>query len=400
LNNFKAALSGTDWSYVTNLYSVDDAYDTFWNIYLELYEMFFPKKQVRFNRNIHKKSPFMTNGLLISRNRKNQLFKNLLIDNCPANVQKYKQFKQTYCKVLRAAKKLYFQKKLRENVKNSKKTWDTLNEVLGKSKNSATVEKININGQISSDPSEISNHFNSFFTQIGKNISNSIPPVQKKPEDYIQYGREIPELNLTNTTPEHVKKVIKGLAPKQSCDVFGTSTKLVKFIGDSIAIPLAHIFNLSLSNGHFPTKLKKCRVIPIFKSGNAEECDNYRPISLLSSISKVLEKIVATKLTDHLLNNNLLYQHQYGFLPKRSTEQNLIQLVNYIAEAINENMYCVGVFLDLKKAFDVCSHDILLAKLQKMGIVGNAYNWFKSYLQGRAQCVDIGGTFSNFLDLD
>jgi hypothetical protein len=150
--------------------------------------------------------------------------------------------------------------------------------------------------------------------------------------------------------------------------VFGTSTKLVKFIGDSIAIPLALIFNLSLSNGQFPTKLKKCCVIPIFKSGNAEECDNYRPISLLSSISKVLEKIVATKLTDHLLNNNLLYQHQYGFLPKRSTEQNLIQLVNYIAEAINENMYCVGVFLDLKKAFDVCSHEILLAKLQKMGM--------------------------------
>jgi len=139
----------------------------------------------------------------------------------------------------------YFQKKLRDNVKNSKKTWETLNEVLGKSKNNATVEKININGQLSTDPTEISNHFNSFFTQIGKNISNSIPPIQKKPEDFIQYGREIPELNLTNTTPEHVKKVIRGLAPKQSCDVFGTSTKLVKFIGDSIAIPLAHIFNLS-----------------------------------------------------------------------------------------------------------------------------------------------------------
>jgi hypothetical protein len=97
------------------------------------------------------------------------------------------------------------------------------------------------------------------------------PPFNKKTVDFIQYGREIPELNLTNTTPEHVIKVIKGLAPKQSCVVFGTSTKLVKFIGDSIAIPLAHIFNLSLSNGHFPTKLKKCRVIPIFKSGNAEE---------------------------------------------------------------------------------------------------------------------------------
>ncbi len=85
---------------------------------------------------------------------------------------------------------------------------------------------------------------------------------------------------------------------------------MVKFIGNAIASPLSHIFNLSLNSGKFPSKLKQCRVIPIFKSGNVMECDNYRPISLLSSISKVLEKIVAEKLTNHLLSNNLLYQHQ------------------------------------------------------------------------------------------
>ena len=92
--------------------------------------------------------------------------------------------------------------------------------------------------------------------------------------------------------------------------------------------------------------------------------------------------------------------HQYGFLPKRSTEQNLLQIVNYIAEAINDNMYCIGVFLDLRKAFDVCSHEILLKKFKKMGINGIAHNWFTSYLQGRSQCVDINGYFSDFLDLD
>jgi hypothetical protein len=135
--------------------------------------------------------------------------------------------------------------------------------------------------------------------------------------------------------------------------------------------------------------LKQCRVIPIFKNGCPSECDNYRPISLLSSISKILEKIVAEKLISHLLSNDLLYAHQYGFLPKRSTDQNLLQIVNYIAEAINDNMYCVGVFLDLKKAFDVCSHEILLKKLKKMGINGTAHKWFTTYLQGRSQCVDI-----------
>jgi hypothetical protein len=132
---------------------------------------------------------------------------------------------------------------------------------MGKEKRSSNVEKININGTQSSDPQKMANHFNEFFSQIGKNISNSIPVVQKQPEDYIVYDRDI----LTNTTPEHVKKVISGLASKSSCDVSGVSTKLIKFIGSSIAVPLSHIFNLSLSTGKFPTNLKQCRVIPIFK---------------------------------------------------------------------------------------------------------------------------------------
>jgi hypothetical protein len=206
-----------------------------------------------------------------------------------------------------------------------------------------------------------------------------VSPVSKNPEDYINYGREVPELLLQNTTPEHVKKIIKKLQPKLSYDAIGVSTKMIKFIGDEIALPLSHIFNISLREGVFPQKLKMCRVIPIFKAGNELDCDNYRPISLLSSISKILEKIVAQKLISHLLENDLLYVHQYGFLPNRSTEHNLLQILNFITKALDEGNYCIGVFLDLKKAFDVCSHEILLKKLQKMGIRGNTYNWFKNY---------------------
>jgi hypothetical protein len=140
-----------------------------------------------------------------------------------------------------------------------------LNEALGKDKSNQSVSKNNVNGTLSSEPKIIANHFNSFFTKIGKDISNSIQPVQKQPEDHIQYDHVFPNLNLTNTTPEHVKKVINSLASKTSCDVQGISTKTVKFVGNTIALPLSHIFNLSLSSGKFPTPLKQCRVIPIFK---------------------------------------------------------------------------------------------------------------------------------------
>jgi hypothetical protein len=264
----------------------------------------------------------------------------------------------------------------------------------------ALAARIRVNGVSSEYPVVIANQFNTFFTEIGRQISDGVPSVEKRPEEYINYGHHVPDLSLQNTTPEHIKKIIKKLKPKLSYDAEGVSTKMIKCIGNEIAHPLSHIFNLSLSSGVFPNSLKLCRVIPIYKAGNALECDNYRPISLLSSISKILEKIVAEKLVNHLINNDLLYSHQYGFLPGRSTEHNLFQILNYISTALNEGNYCIGVFLDLKKAFDVCSHEILLKKLEKMGIRGTPYVWFKNYLSDRTQFVDINGNRSEALSID
>jgi len=251
-----------------------------------------------------------------------------------------------------------------------------------------------------SEPIKIANEFNSFFTTIGKKISDDVQNVERQPEDYINYDRLIPNLQLGNTTPEHILKIIRKFKLKFSQDIHGISTKMIKFIGNEIAVPLAHIFNLSLGSGTFPEQLKQSRVIPIFKSGDHLECDNYRPISLLSSISKILEKIVSEKLLHHLTSNDLLYVHQYGFIPKRSAEHNLMHILNYVSTALNGGNYCVGVFLDLKKAFDVCSHTILLKKLAKMGINGVALQWFTNYLAGRSQKVDIDGTLSDELYLD
>jgi len=400
LHEFRDQLEATDWNHVYNQLEVDTAYEEFWSTYNTLFNQTFQLKRQRFNKNIHKKQKFMTNGLLISRKTKNILHKTSIANPTVENLSKFKNFKTVYQRVLRAAKKLYFTSKIEQNAKNPKKTWDTLNEIMGKSKKMDTLEKINIEGNLESDPTEIANHFNRFFTAVGSQISDSVLPINKNPEDFINYGRHVPDLLLQNTTPEHIQKVIKNLQPKYSNDAQGVSTKMVKLIGKGISYPLSHIFNLSLRDGVFPSKLKLCRVIPIFKAGDPLECDNYRPISLLSSISKILEKIVSKKLIDHLLTNDLLYTHQYGFLPGRSTEHNLLQITNYISQALNEGNYCVGVFLDLKKAFDVCSHNILLKKLKKMGIRGVAYNWFKNYLSGRSQFVDINGNKSDPLSLD
>jgi hypothetical protein len=121
---------------------------------------------------------------------------------------------------------------------------------------------------------------------------------------------------------------------------------------------LAHIFSLSLQQGKFPKALRNSRVVPIFKGGDQSQCSKYRPNSLLRSISKILEKIVHVRLTRHLEFNKLINPNHYGFQSGKNTEQNLVQVVNQVGMHLNKGNFCIGLFLDLKKAFDVCSHTI------------------------------------------
>ena len=177
-----------------------------------------------------------------------------------------------------------------------------------------------------------------FFTNIGQNISDSVVTVDKSPETYIpDYQADKPKFNLGNTGPIHIHDIVKNFDKQISCDLDGLSLKLLKTVSINISKPLAHIFNLSLDNGIFPEKLKISRIVPVYKSGDPKSCDNYRPIALVNTLSKILEKIVSISLTNHLQIKNLLYRHQYGFQREKSTEHNLIHLVNYISQALNRN---------------------------------------------------------------
>ena len=286
------------------------------------------------------------------------------------------------------------------NVKNPKKTWDLLKEATVGSKQSKKIDSLTVNGNLVMDQQLIAEEFNSFFTSIGNTISESVRPTATDPIHMMPDLPNLTELNLSNIEPGLLCDLVKSFEPKTSCDLDGISIKLLKHVIQDICTPLAHIFNLSTIHGKFPSKLKTSRTVPIFKAGSPLICDNYRPISLLSTLSKLLEKIVCKQLVGHLEDNNLLYTHQYGFQHGKSTEHNLIQLTNFINSALNEKKYAIGIFLDLKKAFDVCSHSILLHKLEKMGIRGVTLDWFTSYLQNRMQKVDINGNLSTSKSLD
>ena len=384
---------------MTSSTDTDTCYDKFWDIYKLLHDQHFPLTTTKFNKNIHKISEFMTPGLLISRKRKLELHKNALVDNSHDTWTTYRTYRNLYNKTTRASKKLHYENTLRQNAMNPKKTWDTLRELTTGKKTTPKIDKLTVDNLTITDPLQKADAFNRFFTQAGKRIYESVEPTSKDPCDYIP-DRDIPPLILHDITEAKICQTIDNMDPKTSTDSNGISMKMLKFIKTQIAKPLAHLFTLSVTTGVFPSKLKTSRTIPIFKAGDNSSCDNYRPISLLSTISKVLEKIVACSLVDHLENNNLLYENQFGFLRNRSTVHNILQLTNKITKDLNDKKYVIGVFLDLRKAFDVVSHDILLKKLKKLGLDNTTLKWFKSYLDNRQQYVEIDGTNSTNRPID
>ena len=147
--------------------------------------------------------------------------------------------------------------------------------------------------------------------------------------------------------------------------------------------PLLSIFNLSLKEGIFPKTLKYARDVPVFKSGDRSTVSNYRPISILLCLSKLLERIMYNRLYDYLVQNHILYNKQFGFQNGHSTDHAVIQLVDDILKSFDQNLFTLGVFIDLSKAFDTVDHKILTKKLELYGIKNNNLNFFKSYLSDR-----------------
>jgi F0F1-type ATP synthase alpha subunit len=153
--------------------------------------------------------------------------------------------------------------------------------------------------------------------------------------------------------------------------------------------PLTYICNKSSCAGIFPTRLKYSQINPIFKKGCKTDLSNYRPISLLTSFSKALKKIIYKRLNHHIEVNNILAKEQYGFRNNSSTEIASYNLINNILEALNNKMWVGGIFYDLTKASDHVNHDTLMSKLEFYSITGKANNLIKSYLSDSYQRVHI-----------
>jgi hypothetical protein len=255
--NLKNALMDTDWTPVYVEENVDSSFDCFWNMFSALYDEHFPLTYVKFNKNKHRINGYMTDELLESRNVKLSLYKKAIKTKNPEDHAIYIQHRNAYNTLLRQSKQKYYRDNLMKNVKNSKRTWDLLKEAANLNKSTANVDKIEKNGLLISDPIEIANEFNDFFTNIGVEIAKSVKTTVKKAEEYMPILHDVQDLDLGSTNQVHICDIIKSLKSKGSCDIDGISTKLLKNLATELSWPLAHIFRLSLQSGIFPSKLKK-----------------------------------------------------------------------------------------------------------------------------------------------
>ena len=190
-----------------------------------------------------------------------------------------------------------------------------------------------------------------------------------------------------------------NLANKNSCGFDGISTNLLKIIEPAITKPLTILTNQVLCTGMFPDKLKIAKVIPIHKKGDATVFNNYRPISLLPAISKVLEKIIYDQLSCYLNDSKLLFNNQYGFRSMHSTEFAALELIDRIITQMDKDELPINIYLDLSKAFDTIDHSILINKLEYYGIKGPHLRLIHSYLSNRKQYTEINNTKSNILSI-
>ena len=195
--------------------------------------------------------------------------------------------------------------------------------------------------------------------------------VSPKLNDAMSAGRAlVPMTNDPNTSfhfapidPEEVTKLLRGLSASKSCGIDGLMARLIKACGPVLICPLTYIYNLSLSHCIFPTIWKAARVMPLFKEGSQSECSNYRPISVLPILSKMLERLVHNRVYGYITSMNMLNKCQAGFRKRNSTGTCLIKVLNETYSNMDSGRLTGVLFLDLPKAFDTIDHKVAICKL-------------------------------------
>ena len=298
--------------------------------------------------------------------------------------REYKKEADTLKKNTRQAKRIYEKKIAKEAKSNKRQFFRYVNTKLTVRPEITSMQ--NEIGELVDNDEEICNilakYFNSVYTPVSED---------EMPEMNDMYEREINDIVITR---EDIRSRLERLNVTKSCGPDNLHPFVLQKTASVTCVPLEKIFKKSISTGECPTDWRSANVAPIHKKGDRTDPSNYRPISLTSQVCKVLESIVRTHILKHLDTNNILRDEQHGFRERRSCLTNLLEMMEYWTEILNEGDGIDVAYLDFRKAFDLVSHKHLLYKMSRYGITNQTLNWIGAFLHQRSQKVVVRGATS------
>ncbi|XP_050297638.1 probable RNA-directed DNA polymerase from transposon BS isoform X1 [Anthonomus grandis grandis] len=299
---------------------------------------------------------------------------------------------------IKALKNAYFKNKWAQAAQNTRKQWDTINLFLNNNSTKSNINQIEINGLLENDDKKIADSLNKYFTEVGATI---IEDMRTDTKNILK--QDFKEIKCDNsiffepTDSNEISNIILSLkrnaAPGHDKITILDLTNIKEYILNILVILINNAFNI----GEFPPDLKISKVCPIHKYGPKTQLNNYRPISIISVFSKIIETVIKRRMMSFIEKYISYDLYQYGFLKNSSTLSATIDLLNYVSANLDQGKIVIAVFVDLRKAFDVVNHDILLNKLEEMGFRGSALSLIGSYLLNRRQYVHVNNKESNIL---
>ena len=392
--NFILEYFNLDWNLIFkhNNFDPDLCFNNFDSKMKDLLDRHIPTVKITKRQLKTKLKPWITSGILKSISRRDFFFRKFINCKNPENKNKlhktFKTYRNMIVSLTRRSKSNYYTNYFNSHCNNMQKIWAGIRSLISSKLTQSKPISLNIGESVISDPNQIADCFNDFFTTIADNIRRKIPPTRRHFSSFMKKPNP-KSFFVSPVSKEEVIEVINSFSPSKSTGPNSIPIKILKLLVQDISEPITTLVNISFINGTFPSILKTSKVTPIFKKGSPLEVSNYRPISLLSNIEKIYEKLMYSRLISFLNNQKQIYTKQFGFRKSHSTTHTLINIVEQIRKSLDKNEFACGVFVDLQKAFDTVDHEILLSKLKHYGVRGIAHKWFQSYLSGRTQFVSI-----------
>ena len=315
------------------------------------------------------------------------------------NASQYRFWRNKVKSLIRSSKFKIYDSTINDNKRNPKLLWKSLNNLSGFHNKPETNFIEDASGELTSSPQKTANIFNDYFCNIhttlhrNANQAVSCPFLDNHPV-MNEKLKHVKPFDIPPVTNDFVLKQLQTLDISKATGTDGLSGRFLKLSSFIIAPILTHIFNLSIATQKVPISFKMAKVIPIYKTGSKSKKENYRPISILPSVSLILERHVSIHLKHFLENGNLLYERQSGFRSRFSCQTALTRLIDDWLIALNRNEYVGSAFLDLSKAFDLVNHKVLIKKLELYKFSFNSIMWFTSYLNDRLQQTHMLGSNS------